>query len=170
MARPSFLLPPLLALTALAGCAGPSGPYPSLLPRPIEREFGDAAVPPTVAPVPGDPEVTARASAFVAAAREGDRGFHTALPAAEEAVRHAGAVGSDSWIQAQQAVSRAEAAQQPTIRALSELDRYATDRANAKALSADDLARMQAATADVQRLSDAEHAEIDRLQRALKSP
>jgi hypothetical protein len=29
---------------------------------------------------------------------------------------------------------------------------------------------MQAATADVQRLSDAEHAEIGRLQRALKSP
>lgn len=170
MARPSFLLPPLLALTALAGCAGSSGPFPSLLPRPIERELGDPAIPPKVAPVPDDPEVAARASGFVATAREGDRGFRAALPAAEEAVRHAGAVGSDRWIQAQEAVSRAEAAQQPTTRALSELDRYATDRANAKPLSAGDLARLQAAEAKVERLSDAQHAEIARLQRALKSP
>jgi hypothetical protein len=170
MARPSFLLPPLLALTALAGCAGSSGPFPSLLPRPIEREFGDPGVPPKVAPVPDDPEVAARASAFVAAAREGDRTFHAALPAAEAAARHAGTAGSDSWIVAQQAVSRAEAAEQPITHALSEFDLYATDRGKAKPLSQADLDHLQNAEAEVQRIADAEHAEIDRLQRALKGP
>ncbi len=170
MKRPGFLFPLLIALATLAGCAGSSGPYPSLLPRPIERELGEPGAPPKVAAVPDDPEVTARLAAFVADARKGDDGFRAALPAAEEAVRHAGAVGSDRWIQAQQALSRAEAAEQPTTHALADLDRYATDRAKAKPLSAGDLARMQAATADVQHLSDAERAEIDRLQRTLKSP
>ncbi|HEX4736409.1 MAG TPA: hypothetical protein VH331_02490 [Allosphingosinicella sp.] len=170
MTRLSLLLPPLLMLLTLAGCAGASGPFPSLAPRPIEKALGEPGVPPVVAPVADDPEVAARVSAFIAQAQTGERDFRAALPAAEEAVRHAGAAGSDRWIQAQQAISRAEAAETPTTRALAELDRYATDRANAKPLSAGDLARMQAATAEVQRLSNAEHAEIARLQGALKNP
>lgn len=170
MMRPLFPFLPLLALAALGGCAGAAGPFPSLAPRPIEKLLGEPGVPPVVAPVPDDPQVAARVSTFIAQAQAGDRDFHTALPAAEEAVRHAGAAGSDRWIQAQQAISRAEAGETPTTRALAELDRYATDRANAKPLSNGDLARLQAATAEVQRLSNAEHAEIARLQRALKNP
>jgi hypothetical protein len=170
MARPSFLFPSLLALAGLAGCGGASGPYPSLAPRPIEKALGEPTAPPKVAPIPDDPEVGARVSSFLAEAQTGDRAFRAALPAAAAAVRHAGAAGSDSWIQAQQALSRAEAAEMPTTRALAELDRYATDRANARPLSGGDLARLQAATAEVQRLADAEHAEVARLQGTLRSP
>jgi hypothetical protein len=170
MTRPRFLFPSLLALAVLAGCAGTAGPFPSLAPRPIEKALGEPGVPPVVAPVPDDPEVAARVSAFVGEAQAGDRSFRAALPAAEEKVRHAGATGSDSWMQAQVAVSRAEAAEQPITHALSEFDLYATDRGKAKPLSKADLDRLQAAEAEVQRLADAEHAEIDRLQAALKTP
>ena len=167
MTRPSLLLPSLLALAALAGCAGTSGTFPSLLPRPIERQLGDPNVPPVVAPVPEDPDVAVRVAEFVARAQAGERAFRAALPAAEGAVRHAGASGSDSWLVAQQAVSRVIAAETQTTRALADLDHYAVDRANAKPLSGGDLARLQAATAEVQRLADAEHAEVKRLQAAL---
>ncbi|MDB5691231.1 MAG: hypothetical protein JWO81_294 [Alphaproteobacteria bacterium] len=169
MARPHLFLPLSAALAALAGCAAP-GPYPSLAQRPIERALGEPGVPPVIAPLPDDPAVAARVAAFLGEAQAGDRTFLAALPAAQAAARRAGAVGSDSWLQAQQAVSRAQTAQAQTIRVLAELDRYAVDQANAKALSASDLQRLQAATAGVQRLADAEHAEIVRLQTALRTP
>ncbi|HEY1605478.1 MAG TPA: hypothetical protein VGF77_07745 [Allosphingosinicella sp.] len=170
MARPGFLFSSLLTLAALAGCAGSSGPYPSLAPRPIEKTLGEPGVPPTVAPIADDPEVASQIATFLAEAQAGDRAFHKDFPAAEEAARKAGAPGSDAWIQAQQALSRAEAGEAQTARALAELNRYATDRANAKALSDADLARLQEATSEVQRLADAEHGEIARLQGALGKP
>jgi len=168
--RPCLLLLCLPALALLAGCAGNAGPFPSLLPRPIEKQLGEPGVPPVVAPVPDDPEVAARASEFVAAAQAAHREFRAALPAAEEAVRRAGASGSESWLAAQQAISRVEAAEAPTLRALADLDRYAADRAKARPLSKGDLARLQDATAESQRLTDSEHADVARLQAALKGP
>src|SRR6202012_5013594 len=107
MPRPLFLFPPLLALAALAGCGGTSGHYPSLAPRPIEKTLGEPGVPPAAAPIADDPEVASRISAFLGQAQAGDRAFHDDLPAAEEAVRKAGTPGSDAWIQAEQALSRA---------------------------------------------------------------
>ena len=170
MARPVPFFPLLLAsLAGLAGCAAP-GPYPSLAQRPIEKSLGEPGVPPVVAPLPDDPAVATRVSAFLADAQAGDRAFRAALPAAEQAVRKAGAVGSDSWIQAQQALSRAETAEAETTRVLAEIDRFSVDEANAKALSAADLARLQAATAEVQRIADAQQADIRRLQAALRTP
>jgi hypothetical protein len=170
MSRPSpLLLLPLAVLAGLAACAAP-GPYPSLAPRPIERMLGEPGVPPVVAPLPDDPAVAARVASFLADAKAGDAEFRTALPAASAAVRRAGAVGSDRWIEAQQALSRAETGEMRTARALSDLDRYGVDQANARALSPGDLARLQAAAADVQRLADSQQAEIRRLQAALKTP
>jgi hypothetical protein len=174
MSRPSPLPFPLLAALAglaawLAGCAAP-GPYPSLAPRPIEKALGEPGVPPVVAPLPDDPAVAARVASYLAEAKAGDSEFRAALPAAQAAVRRAGAVGSDSWIEAQQALSRAETAESRTTRALSDLDRFGVDQANARALSPTDLARLQAATAEVQRLADSQQAEIRRLQAALKTP
>jgi hypothetical protein len=174
MSRPSPLQSlPLAALAGLAawlaGCAAP-GPYPSLAPRPIEKALGEPAVPPAVAPLPDDPAVAARVAAFLDEARAGDAEFRAALPAASAAVRRAGAVGSDRWIEAQQAVSRAQTAEMRTTRALADLDRFGVDQANAKTLSPGDLARLQAATAEVQRLADAQREEIGRLQAALRTP
>jgi hypothetical protein len=159
----------LVVSAGLAGC-GAQGSFPSLAPRPIEKELGEPGVPPVVAPLPDDPALPARAAAFLAEARAGERAFRAALPAAEKAVGGAGAVGSDRWIQAQEAVSRAEAAEAQTVRALADLDHYAVEQANAKALSTADLARLQAATAEAQRLAGAQRAEITRLQAALRSP
>ena len=170
MARPSPLFCLLLAsIAGLAGCAAP-GPYPSLAPRPIEKALGEPGVPPVVAPLPDDAAVAGRVQGFLAQARAGERSFRAALPAAEQAVKRAGAVGSDAWIEAQQAVSRAETAEMRTTRALADLDRFAVDQANAKAVSPSDLARLQAASAQVQALADSQHAEIVRLEAALRTP
>jgi hypothetical protein len=170
MAWPSALFPTLLApLALLAGCAAP-GPYPSLAQRPIERALGEPGVPPAVAPLPDDPAVAARVAALMDEAKAGDRAFRAALPAAGAAVRRAGAVGSDPWIAAQQAVSRAETEETRTTRAAADLDRFAVDEADARALSPADLARLQAAAAEMQRLAESQHAEIVRLQAALKTP
>ena len=174
MSRPKTLPSPTLAALAalaagLAACAAP-GPYPSLAPRPIEKALGEPGVPPTVAPLPDDPAVATRVSALLDEAKAGDGEFRAALPAASAAVRRAGAVGSDSWIEAQQALSRAETVEMRTTRALADLDRFSVDQANAKALSPGDLTRLQAAVAEVQRLADSQHAEIVRLQAALKTP
>jgi hypothetical protein len=174
MSRPSPLPFLLIAAVAglgaaLAGCAAP-GPYPSLAPRPIEKALGEPGVPPVVAPLPDDPSVAAKLASLVDEARAGDAEFRAALPAAAKAVRAAGAVGSDSWIEAQQAVSRAETAEMRTTRALADLDRFAVDQANARAVSPSDLARLQAASAQVQALADSQHAEIVRLQAVLRTP
>ena len=174
MSRPSPL--PFVTLAALAvlagglaGCAAP-GPYPSLAPRPIEKALGEPAVPPVVAPLPDDPAVAARVASLLGEARAGDAEFRAALPAASAAVRRAGAVGSDSWIEAQQAVSRAETAESRTTRALADLDRFGVDQAVARALSPSDLARLQAASAQVQGIADSQHAEIVRMEAALRTP
>ncbi len=170
MARSALFLALLAtACTGLAGCAKP-GSYPSLLPRPIEKQLGEPGVPPVVAPLPDDPQVAAQVARFLDEARAGEHAFRAAFPAAEQAVKRAGAVGSDGWIQAQEAVSRAEAAESRTTRALADLDHYGAERSNAKAISAPDLAHLQAATAEAQRLADAQHAEIKQLQAALHSP
>lgn len=174
MSRPSPLPFAFLAAfgclgAGLAGCAAP-GPYPSLAPRPIEKALGEPGVPPVVPPLPDNPAVASRVASLVGEAKAGESEFRAALPAASAAVRRAGAVGSDSWIEAQQAVSRAETAESRTTRALADLDRFAVDEANARALSASDLARLQAATAEVQRLAESQQAEIVRLQRVLRTP
>jgi hypothetical protein len=57
-----------------------------------------------------------------------------------------------------------------TTRALADLDRFVADQANDKAISPADLARLQAATAEVEQLSKSQQAEIVRLEAALKTP
>ena len=127
MNRAILLLSPLIAATALAGCAtGDMADYPSLAQRPIERQ---ATVPPAPATAPVPQLVSATlAEAIRALASDADRGetaFRTALGEARSAgaTGRGAAVGSEAWAQAQLALSRAEAARAPTTLALAELDR-----------------------------------------------
>ncbi|HEY0044386.1 MAG TPA: hypothetical protein VGB62_07530 [Allosphingosinicella sp.] len=169
MARPSRA-PHLAALGLLAlaaGCAEP-GPYPSLAPRPIEAELAalDEAPPPP--PLPDNPDITARAAEIAAQARGGSPAFEAALAAAERAVRAAGAPGSDSWVAAQQAVSRVEASRAATTRALGELDAYSVSSATTRPLSPTDLERLAAIVGEVQAIADRQSEALSRLQRALR--
>jgi hypothetical protein len=166
-----FPVPLLLGAAAAAqgGCASDKGDFPSLAQRPAERDYAaEQMAPPKVRPaLPDDPTVAQRASGFVGAAREAEGGFARAYETAAAAVARAGPVGSDSWILAQEAVSRAIAAQAPVTRIAGELDDYAAARARQTPVSPGDLARLQEATADIHRVAEAQTARIRRLEASL---
>jgi len=163
MPRLALLLAPL---ASVAGCA-PPGPYPSLAPRPIEQALAATDVEQPARPLADDPALPGRIAALTGQARHGGTAFEAALAAARAAVGKAGAAGSDGWIQAQQALSRAEAARETTLRALADLDALAPAQANARPLSAADLARLEAAVAEVQALADRQRDQLARLEASL---
>src|SRR5690349_4589885 len=112
----------------LGGCQA-EGPFPSLAQRPAEREPLTDPVR-AIPNVPSDSALRARLTELLALARAGQRAFDNTYPAAEAAARAAGAAESESWIAAQERISRAEAARAETGRALADLDRLAVERSN----------------------------------------
>ena len=140
---------PLGAVALLSACAA-GGEFPSLAPRPVEQ--ADRATP---EPEPSgeatdavDPQLAARLAALVADARRGQTAFEAILAGAASAVAGAGGAGSESWIVAQQAISRLESERAPTVIALAELDQLAIAHAGTAALptvvTARDAARLLA--------------------------
>ena len=166
MALRKSLLPALLAAAAsLSGCAV-QGPFPSLAARPEEGliSLAEPVRPPvTVAP---DPALRARVAALRERGRAGARAFDAAYPAAERATRSVGPSGSDSWIAAQQAVSRLEAARGEAAAALADLDRLAIDRADV-ATNAEDYAAIGAAMAEIERETAERQERLDALRSRL---
>jgi hypothetical protein len=151
----------LFLLALAAGCAAP-GPYPSLAPRPAEKAYAEDAEERKPTPQPDDPALAGEIDRLLAAGIAGAAEFDAALPAAQRAARAAGAAGSDGWIEAQQALSRLEAARARTTAAAADLDRLAVERTSAGTLGSGDSERLRAATAQLQSLSD---SQADRLQR-----
>jgi len=139
----------ILAFASLAACAGPVAP-PSLLPRaaeaidprvPVERPMNDRPV---------DPALASKLGALVSQARSGDDAFAPAAAEAERLAASAGAPQSESWIAAQQALSAAIAARDPTVQALGDIDSLGADRLQTNGgLSPNDLAAIQQAGAEV---------------------
>jgi hypothetical protein len=165
--RPHFPnLPEILLLAAAfapAACA-PPGPYPSLEPRPIEKALAASEEEP-VAAVPADqPALPARIAALLGEARRGAAEFDAALPAAQAAAAGAGAPESDSWVEAQQALSRLEASGAMTGKALADLDALALSETQARVLSPGDIERLEAAVREAQALAARQKAEAARIQ------
>ena len=147
----------------LAGCVS-QGPFPSLAPRPAEREdWTEEPVHQTPAAA-DDAALRTRLGALVAEAREGARAFEADLPAAERATAHPGAEGSDSWIEAQQAISRLEASRAGTTGAATELHQLRLARTG-EATSAADLAAIDAAIVEVEAIAERQQRQMDRLNR-----
>lgn len=171
--RPSLLLA-LALLPCLGGCAA-AGSYPSLAPRP--GELGAATKAPSPAPssdrtpapiAPGDSALTAQLAGLVEQARQGQTAFESALAAAATYVGRAGAAGSESWIDAQKALSQLESARAPTATALSELDALARTRITSGGSAGDaDFAAIAAATETVRAMAEKQDAEIGRLSATL---
>jgi hypothetical protein len=163
--RPSkfrlFLL--ILPCAGAAACA-PPGAYPSLAPRPIEKALAETDEERPAPLLPDDAGLPARMAGPVAEARRGEAEFAAALPAAREAAARAGPAESDSWIEAQQALSRLEAARAVTVRALADLDALALREANERTPSPADLERMEAAVHEVQAMADRQQEQLARLQ------
>jgi hypothetical protein len=152
----AILVPALLA----AGCAAP-GPYPSLAPRPAEKAYAEDAEERRPTPQPDDPALAGEIDRLLAEARAGGSQFDSALAAARRTAGSAGAAGSDSWIEAQQALSRLESARARTTAALADLDRLSVERTSAGTLGEGDSERLRRATEEMQALAD---SQADRLQ------
>lgn len=150
----------------LAGCAA-QGSFPSLAPRAVERIDEEAPV--TVQPnVPANAELTARVAELLAEARRGEAAFEAALPATVRAVSASGAAGSEPWIEAQQALSRLEAARGPTEEALAQLDRLRSERARQPTDEAD-FASLLAAIETVESLAQGQRARLETLRARLSA-
>lgn len=163
--RNSSVFALLASAATLSGCAA-AGPFPSLAARPEEGLISVAE--PVRPPVSVAPNAALRAQ--VAALRErgrsGARAFDAAYPAAERATRSVGASGSDSWIAAQQAVSRLEAARGGATAALADLDRLSMDRADTPT-NAEDYALIGAAMAEIERETAERQTRLDALRSRL---
>jgi hypothetical protein len=164
MARPRPALAVVVAM--MASACTPDGEFPSLAPRAIEQQ--DPLAEPVRNPpvVPSDPALRARAAELLAAARRGEAEFAATLALASAAAARSGEAGSESWMEAQQALSRAEAARAPTTAALAELDRLLVERA-AIATAASDLVALQEALAEIERLSRVQQERLDSVRRSI---
>lgn len=171
-------LPLLLATTLVTACAA-AADTPSLTPRPMEYELSGRTVPhclagPAAAPAPApqapaapDAQLGADVERLLGSARQGQGEFAAILPAARSSAARAGAPGSESWVAAQIALSRLEAARGRTADALAEVERLLLARSNAPGANPQDLQRLEAAAAEVRALAEAQDAELARLTAAL---
>jgi hypothetical protein len=162
------------ALVLLAGCAA-QGEFPSLAPRAVEGELSPAAncrregacADPVPAPAPAaiadDPQLAARLAELTGRARTADREFAALLPQARRSAARAGRSGSEPWIEAQQLVSRLEAARSPTVDALAELDALAISRSEDRGTSQADRERVLVAAQEIRAVAEAQRLELDRL-------
>ena len=152
----------------LAACAAPQTGEPSLAPRAAEAIDPRVPIPNEVAVGPADPALAARIAELMGQVQSGDAAFQGAAGEAERLAAAAGDDQSDSWIEAQQAVSALVAARAPVTIALAELDALAAGRlAVAGGILPGDLAAIQAASGEAGAISEKEAAAIDRLQAQL---
>ena len=152
-----------LLAACLSGCVS-QGPFPSLALRPAEQEDWTEEPVHTAPVVADDAALRGRITALLNQARDGERAFTADLPAAERAAAHLGAEGSDSWNDAQQAISRLEAARARTDHAAAELHQLRLARSGQPA-SAADLAALDAAIEDIGALTERQQQRLDRISR-----
>jgi hypothetical protein len=155
-------------VVALAACASPGGPYPSLQPRaaeaidprvPVERPMNDRPVTPALA---------ARLAELVNQAHSGDTAFGPAADQAERLAAAAGAPQSESWIAAQEALTAAVAAREPTAHALGDIDGLAASMLQTEGgIAPNDLAALQSAAAEVAAIDRRQAERIDGLKKRL---
>lgn len=159
----SNLVAALLAAAALSGCA-PGGDFPSLAPRPIEKtDPGDAPAPAATADATADAGLLKRLSAILESGEAGHRAFNAELAIVRPAVEKASgaAPGGETWVAAQQAYSRLDAARGALLFALADVDalrREQADSANAGNKTALDRAAERLAQLDAE--EDAVLAEL----------
>jgi hypothetical protein len=150
------------AAALLAGCVS-EGPFPSLAQRPDERLSIDEPV--REAPqIADDSGLRVQINRLLAEARSGDADFNRDYDAAARASGRAGREGSDSWLDAQQALSRVEISRGRATDAAAELHQLALGRAG-QPTSAADQAALEAAIAQADGIVEAQEARLRRIRR-----
>lgn len=158
----------MLTGSMLGACAPTGGPFPSLLPRGAEAIDPRLPVPGAVNDRPVTPALAARLAELTAQARDGDAAFRPLADRAEQLAASAGAPQSEGWVAAQQALSAAVAAREPTTRALGDIDALGAERLQTQGgLSPADLAAVATAGAEVGEIDRRQAATVDSIQRRL---
>jgi len=153
-----ILLPALLLSSCLS-----QGPFPSLAPREGEQLAIEEPVR-TAPEIPSDSGLRLRLLELRQQAARGEQAFDAAYGPAEAAVRAAGPQGSETWVAAEQAISRLEAARAETTGALAQLDQLSAGRADMPT-NPDDMAAIAGIMAVVQDIADRQQARVDALRR-----
>jgi hypothetical protein len=150
---------------SLAACAQP-GNFPSLAPRAIEFAGDEEPSRPAAPPVATEAALLSRINELKEQARAGQNAFEGSLSRTSRAAARAGVSGSESWVAAQQELSRLEADRGPTLAALAALDRLTVERSS-QATAETDFQTLLAATEEVRALAEGQQAQIDRLRQSL---
>jgi hypothetical protein len=129
--RPSILAALVLS-AALGGCAVDNPNLPSLAPRAAERIDPRLPIPNPADTSTPDAALGATLRRLVSAGQGGSTAFDRVMAEAERLAAGAGPARSESWIEAQEALSAAVAARYPVTRALAEIDSLAADRVAAR--------------------------------------
>lgn len=153
----------------LLACAGPEGEAPSLAPRPIENILDEPIH--AIEPVEStsDAALAAEIDMLVRQAESGHDTFTASFPATRDAVTAAAGrpLESESWIEAQLAVSALDSARSSTVEALGLLDGILAGQALAGAPS--ETQRLLAARERVAALYEEQNALYDPLNAMLRT-
>jgi hypothetical protein len=173
MVKPFLTLLCVLAAPVFAtGCAVPVD-HPSLAPRAVERfTVTEPSPPPPSQPaIPEDASLQERATALVAQARTADARFRERLADAKAMVANGSgaAIGTEAWVQAQQAVSRVDVLREPVARSLADLDALQVSSAE-KGIGTDTETALSAALNDVASIDTAQGQAIASLKQQLSTP
>ena len=159
---------PLLPLAIVTACSTPGGPYPSLQPRTAEAIDPRLPVLRAVNDRPVSASLAGRLAALVDAARGGNAAFDGAASEAERLAANAGAPQSEGWIAAEEALTAAIAARQPTATALGDIDALAANALQTQqGIAPNDLGAIKRAQEEVGALDERQAARIDAVQKRL---
>ena len=145
-----------------------SSPEPSLAPRAAEAIDPRVPIQSEIPSGTLDPGLAARLSALVAAARSAAPAFEARQAEADRLAAAAGANGSESWIAAEQALSRLIEQHGTTTRAAADIDALAASRLESqKWIAPADREAIEAAAAELSALNALQSQAIDQLQARL---
>ena len=151
----------------LSACASSNAP-PSLLPRAAEGIDPRIPVVKLMNDRPTDPSLARRLTELVDQARSSDGAFRPAAAEAQRLAEVAGAPQSESWIAAEEALTRAIAARDVTARALGDIDALGAIRLQTNAgLAPNDLEAIKSAGAEVGAIDERQARSIKAIQTRL---
>lgn len=154
---------PALLLLA-AGCSSTTGKEPSLAPRAAESIDPRLPIPDAALTGPVDPALAQRLQALIETARAGAPQFNAQESDATRLAAAAGPVSSESWIVAQQALSRLVERHGVTTRVAGDIDALAASRLEGQHwIRPADQKAIAAAAAEVGSINSAQAETIRRL-------
>jgi hypothetical protein len=160
---------PLITMSIVAGCSmPPPAVEPSLAPRAaeaIDPRLPIADIAPTGSV---DPSLAARLQAILSTARAGVPAFEARAAEASRLAAEAGPIASESWVAAEQILSRLVEQYGVTTRAMADIDALASDRLNRQHwIQPADREAIAVAAAELAAIGDPQAATIARLKNQL---